>query len=60
MSFKWNDVEVEIKNPKFTCTKCGKSFYHFYIETFPFRGDIICVCRECADKIQKFIREKEN
>ena len=59
MTYKFIDTEIEIRNPKFICNKCGGSFYHPQIETFPFRGDIICVCHECADKIGKFIKEKD-
>ncbi len=53
------DVKIEITNPKFICNKCKKSFYHPQIETFAFKGDIICVCHECANKIEKFIKESD-
>lgn len=41
------------------CEKCGKKVNVIDAELLPFKGQLFIICSDCADKIEKFIKERE-
>lgn len=50
---------IKINMSKATCCKCGKREWPIDTEVFMFKGHVYCLCKECANKMEKMLRGEE-